>query len=95
MGPNGKTTGERLTMKILLQHARNQLWFRHMNVWTENILEAFDFQHSQRALDFIQKHRLQDVQLVVKFGDPQSDVVVRLPHTETIMTCVEPMTQAA
>ncbi len=59
-----------------------------MNVWTQHTYEAFDFQHTQRALDFIQKHGLRDVQLVVKFGDSQADVVVRLPHTETAMVCV-------
>jgi hypothetical protein len=53
-----------------------------MDVWTENVQEAFDFQHSQRALDFIYRHKLTFVQLVVSFPDPNSDVTVRLPHTE-------------
>lgn len=53
-----------------------------MEVWTADVSDAFDFQHSQKALDFIKKHQLNCVQLVIKFPDPSADVTVRLPHTE-------------
>ena len=69
-------------MKILVQSSRTLKWLRRMDVWTDNMQEAFDFQHSQRALDFIYRHKLTFVQLVVAFPDPNSDVTVRLPHTE-------------
>ena len=69
-------------MKILLQSSRTLKWFRRMDVWTDNVQEAFDFQHSQRALDFIRKHHVSFVQLVVSFPEPNSDVTVRLPFTE-------------
>jgi hypothetical protein len=77
-------------MKILVRNSRTLKWFRRMDVWTENVVEAFDFQHSQRALDFIRKHNLRFVQLVVSFPDPSSDVTVRLPSTE-----VEPAHESA
>jgi len=69
-------------MRILLQSSRTLKWLRRMDVWTDNAQEAFDFQHSQRALDFIYRHKLTFVQLVVCFPDPNSDVTVRLLHTE-------------
>jgi len=40
---------------------------------------GFDFRHSRQALDFVYKHKLHDVQLVVKFQDPDWDEVVPLP----------------
>jgi hypothetical protein len=69
-------------MRILVQSSRTLKWLRRMDVWTDNKQEAFDFQHTQRALDFIYRHKLTFVQLVVAFPDPNSDVTVRLPHTE-------------
>ena len=69
-------------MKILVQSSRTLKWLRRMDVWTDNVQEAFDFQHSQRALDFIRRHHLSFVQLVVAFPDANSDVTVRLPFTE-------------
>ena len=43
-------------MKILLQHARTQLYFRGLGDWTANSHDAFDFQHSQKAIDFARDH---------------------------------------
>jgi hypothetical protein len=66
-------------MKILLQHARTQLYVRSLGNWTANPLEAYDFQHSQRAMDFARDHGLTAVQIAVKFVDPQYDEVFPLP----------------
>jgi hypothetical protein len=78
-GRNAWEQNEKRAMRILLQNARNKLYFRRTDVWTSNPHAAFDFQHSERALDFITKQSLQNVQLVVKFADPQWDEVVPLP----------------
>ena len=66
-------------MKILLQHARTQLYFRGLGDWTTNSFDAFDFQHSQKAINFAQEHRIQGVQIAVKFIDSQFDEVFPLP----------------
>jgi hypothetical protein len=66
-------------MKILLQHARTQLFFRGLGDWTANPFDAFDFQHSQKAIDFAQEHRIQGVQIAVKFIDSQFDETFPLP----------------
>ncbi len=83
-------TNQTTTMKILLQHARNKLYFRRMNVWTSSPNEAFDFQHSSRAAEFAQRHDLADAQLLVKFDDEEWDEVFPLPLPKT-----EPPQQAA
>lgn len=66
-------------MKILLQHARTQLYLRSLGNWTANPAEAYDFQHSQRAIDFAKEHGIGGVQIAVKFLDGQYDEVVPLP----------------
>jgi hypothetical protein len=67
-------------MKILLQHIRTQLYLRSLGNWTANPLEAHDFQHSQRAIDFAREHALNGVQIAVKFIDSQFDEVFPLPE---------------
>ena len=62
-------------MKILLQHSRTQLYVRSLGNWTANPHEAYDFQHSQRAIDFARDHGLTAVQIAVKFIDSEFDEV--------------------
>ncbi len=66
-------------MKILLQHTRTQLYLRGLGDWTANPQEAFDFQHSQKAIDFARENRLSGVQIAVKFVDSEVDEIVPLP----------------
>jgi hypothetical protein len=66
-------------MKILLQHARTQLYFRGLGDWTANPFEAFDFEHSQKAIDFAREHHIAGVQIAVKFIDSQFDEIFPLP----------------
>jgi hypothetical protein len=65
-------------MKILLQHARTQLYFRGLGDWTANPFEAFDFQHSRRATDFAHQNGLSGVQIAVRFFDSACDEVFPL-----------------
>ena len=66
-------------MRILLQHARTQLYLRGLGDWTANVYEAFDFQHSQKAIDFAHQHTLSGVQIAVRFIDADMDEVAPLP----------------
>ena len=69
VGSAGTKRKKGQSMKILLQHARTRLYFRGLGDWTANPHEAFDFQHSQRATDFVRQHRLTGVAVVVTFID--------------------------
>jgi hypothetical protein len=66
-------------MKILLQHRHTLQYVRTVDSWTKDATDAYDFMHSQRAIDFAHEHDLTDVYVAVKFlgGDP--DVVALLP----------------
>ena len=66
-------------MKILLQNVHSKLFFCLLDVWTEHPQAAFDFRHSEQALEYVRKRNMKDVQLVVKFEDPQWDEVLPVP----------------
>ena len=68
-----------ITMKILLQHARTQLYLRSLGNWTADPSRAYNFQHSQRAIEFAQAHTVIGVQLVVKFDDSDFEEVMPMP----------------
>ena len=65
-------------MRILLQHARTRLYLRGLGDWTANPQDGFDFQHSQKAVDFAHQHALTGVQIAVKFIDSQFDEIFPL-----------------
>ena len=71
-------------MRILLQHVRTQLYLRSLGNWTANPLDGYDFQHSQRAVDFAREHGIGGVQIAVKFLDRQFDEVFPLPTSVEI-----------
>lgn len=66
-------------MRILLQNVQTKLYFTLLGVWTHNPSLAYDFRHSDYALEFVQKNELTGVQLMVTFLDPRWDQVVPLP----------------
>jgi hypothetical protein len=66
-------------MRILLQHTRTQLYLRGLGDWTANPYDAFDFQHSQKAITFARDHGLVGLQIAVKFVDSECDEVAPIP----------------
>jgi len=54
-------------MRIVLQHTKSELYFQGPGTWTRQLGEAFDFLHTQRAIDFARQHRLTGVQVIVAF----------------------------
>lgn len=68
-----------IAMKILLQHARTQLYLRSLGNWTADLREAYDFQHSQRAIGFAREHSITGVEIAVKFVDNQFEETFAIP----------------
>ena len=54
-------------MKIVLQHTQTLLYFQSPGTWIADIGSAFDFGHSQKALEFAQENNLAGLQVVVAF----------------------------
>ncbi|MEK7781591.1 MAG: hypothetical protein AAB370_08855 [Verrucomicrobiota bacterium] len=66
-------------MKILLQHARTQLYLRSLGNWTADPIEAYDFRHSQRAIDFAREHSITGVEIAVKFVGNEFEETFAIP----------------
>jgi hypothetical protein len=62
-------------VKILLQHARTQLYLRHLGSWTDEAARAYNFVHSRRAIAFARQHDVTGVQVAVNFNDAVRDDV--------------------
>ena len=71
-------------MRILLQQLHTKLYFCRSDLWSAHPDAAFDFGHSQKALEYVRQHELNNVQLVVRFEDPRWDEVV--PMTMVVAT---------
>jgi hypothetical protein len=66
-------------MKILLQNALTKYYCGAAGDWTADPYAAFDFQHTAKALEFVHRRKLRDIQLIVRFDDPQWDETFPLP----------------
>ena len=65
-------------MKMLLQDSRNQFYFCCPCIWTSNPENAFDFENSETFFKFMDAIDMHDVQLVVKFENPDRCEVIPL-----------------
>ena len=66
-------------MKVLLQNFQTKLFFSFLGGWTDNTNLAYHFKHSEHATAFARKNNLSEVQVVVKFDDPQWREIVQGP----------------
>jgi hypothetical protein len=66
-------------MKILLQHTQTLQYLRADKSWTRKDAEAFNFQHSQKAIEFAHEHQIRDAYVAVKFIDGE-DIVAPIPE---------------
>ena len=64
-------------MRTLLRRMSTGLYFQGPDQWTENPAEAHNFKLIDRALDFVEKWHLQDMELAFAFDD--GDEVTRVP----------------
>jgi hypothetical protein len=63
-------------MKVVLRNNQTGLYFQSPSEWASTAREAFDFLGTGQALQAVQDCRLDDVQVVLSFGQPQHDVVL-------------------
>jgi hypothetical protein len=59
----------RESMKTLLRKVSTGRYFQGPDKWTADAAEAMNFKSIDRALDFIAKWKLKDVELAFAFGD--------------------------
>jgi len=64
-------------MRTLVRKVSTGLYFQGPDRWTNNPTEAHNFKLIDRALDFIQRWNLEDIELAFAFDDPED--VTRVP----------------
>jgi len=63
-------------MRILLQRKESGLYFKDVDSWTGDTVEAMDFVSSSTALEFCATNKLDMVQVVLKFEDERYEIVL-------------------
>jgi hypothetical protein len=63
-------------MRILLQQKDSGLYFKGLDAWVRNSLEALDFVSSTAAIEYCAQAKLADVQLVLKFEEERCAIVL-------------------
>ena len=65
-------------MRILLQRKESGLYFRDVDSWDMDPIEAMDFLSSTAAINFCVANKISDVQIVLKFDEQRYDIVLPL-----------------
>ena len=63
-------------MRILVQQKENGLYFKDIEGWTRDQSEAMEFLSSTEAIDFCVANKLSDVQLVLRFDEEKTDIIL-------------------
>lgn len=63
-------------MRILLQQRDSGLYFEDIDSWTTDSAEAMNFVSSTAALDFCAANKVAGVQIVLKFDEEKSEIVL-------------------
>ena len=63
-------------MRILIQQKENGLYFKDIEGWTRDQSEATEFLSSTEAIDFCAANKLTEVQLVLRFDEEKTDIVM-------------------
>ena len=69
-------------MRTLLRKVSTGLYFQGPDQWTNNPTDAHNFKMIARALDFIQKWNLEDIELAFAFDDPEDITLVPVDKME-------------
>ena len=63
-------------MKVLLQHKESGLYLKERGVTTDNRTEAMDFLSSTQAIEFCAAHKINGMQIVLRFDEQHFDIVL-------------------
>ena len=74
----------------MLRHIESGAWVSPDGTLSQDLHKALETDTLADALDFCQKHKLKDVEIVLRFGDPRYDstihvsdtLIIRKPSTE-------------
>lgn len=67
-------------MRVLIQNCHTFKFLGEKGQWVDSADDAAEFAGSVAALDYIREHRLDHGQIVLKFDQPEHDLVLK-SHT--------------
>lgn len=73
-------------MKTLLRRISTGLYFQGPDLWTADPAVAHNFKMIDRALEFVERWQLNDVELAFVFDDPDNVTTVPLDKMEVRYT---------
>jgi hypothetical protein len=69
-------------MRTLVRRISTGLYFQGPDLWTSNVAHAHNFKMIDRAIDFVERWQLNDVELAFAFDDPSDVTAVPLDKME-------------
>jgi hypothetical protein len=63
-------------MKVLLKSTQTRLYYGGQNVWVSEVAQAIDFRVLQTAGRLVKEKRMQEVDVVLKYDEPQCELAV-------------------
>ena len=64
-------------MKVYIQHVETGLYLKDGTEWVEHESASRVFKGSLEAIDFCLEHKLSEVTIVLRFGEPRFDIRLR------------------
>lgn len=65
-------------MNVVIQNPKDKTFLQKDGAWGPNSDEAMVFSNSIAALNYCLLHRLENAQIILRFGSPQHDVILPL-----------------
>jgi len=66
-----------LSMKVFIQHEETGHYFKDSGHWVKDEKNAQSFEGSLQAIDYCFENKIENVIIVLKFGDPKYDIELR------------------
>lgn len=63
-------------MKALLQQTKTGLYFLNLDQWTPDHMAAYDFKSSVIARSYCFRHKIAEVQIILKFDVDKYDIIL-------------------
>ena len=74
-------------MMVLLRNTQTRWFYQEPSKWTSDEQEALDFQQISRAVRFALEARLENVEILLSYDDPQFNLVLPVSPPPQMTSC--------
>ncbi len=65
-------------MRVLLRNTQTGLFYAGPERWTQNDLEAVDFQRTDAAMDVVWQSQLRPIEVLMRFDEPLFEIPLQI-----------------